>query len=180
MRRGTPSIRIRQTLDQIRTFLPQAAVRTAVIVGHPGETADDFALLCSFVEEYRFDRLGVFQYSREDGTFSYGLTPQISQKKRQERFDRLMALQQPIAGELNRKKIGQTMKVLIDRKEDNTYFGRTVFDAPDIDQEVIIGAAEGIYTGQFADIHITDAYEYDLTGQPAESGPVLNGNNRYL
>ncbi len=167
MRRGTPPATIRLALERIRRFLPGAAVRTSVIVGHPGETRKDFLELCAFVRDFQFDRLGVFPYSKEDGTYSYRLKPQVAGKIRQERFDELMALQQPVSYRLNQEKVGRTIKVLVDRKEDNTYFGRTVHDAPEIDHEVIISEEPGIYTGQFSDIDITDAYEYDLVGRRA-------------
>ncbi len=166
MRRGTTAKQVKTSLYRIRELLPGAAVRTSLIIGHPGETRKDFQELLSFTESYRFERLGVFPYSDEDGTHSYGLRPKCSKTAVQSRFDELMSAQQAISLELNRRRIGQRLKVLIDRKEDNAYFGRTAHDAPEIDHEVIVDGNAPVYEGRFADIHIDDAYEYDLTGRP--------------
>lgn len=165
MRRGTTAKQVKTSLNRIRELLPGAAIRTSLIVGHPGETRKDFQELLAFTESFRFERLGVFPYSDEDGTHSYGLRPKCSKTAVQSRFGELMSVQQAISLELNRQRVGQRLKVLIDRKEDNAYFGRTAHDAPEIDHEVIIDGNEPVYAGRFADIYIDDAMEYDLSGR---------------
>lgn len=164
MRRQTTR---RQTLDllgKIRERIPGVAIRTSLIVGYPGETEADFQELYDFVESVRFDRLGVFTYSREEGTMAYGLNNQVPDAVKRERADRLMQLQQEISYEKNTRRIGQTFRVLIDRREEQTWIGRTQYDAPEIDNEIIVSGT-ALQVGDFVDVHVTDAMEYDLIGQ---------------
>lgn len=140
--------------------------RTSMIVGYPGETEKDFGELCDFVEEFRFDRLGVFVYSREEGTHAYDLKKQIPDKLKKERFNHLMTLQQTISLDKNNNKINKNFRVIIDVKDGNRYVGRTSYDAPEIDNEVIIETDRNLEIGSFIDVHITDATEYDLIGKP--------------
>lgn len=164
MRRQTTKRQTLELLTKIRERIPNAAIRTSLIVGYPGETDADFGELCDFVESTRFDRLGVFTYSREEGTMAYDLDHQVPDSVKRERADRLMQLQQEISYEQNLRRIGQTHRVLVDRKEDHAWIGRTQFDAPEIDNEVIV-SGHSLSQGEFIDVQVTDAMEYDLIGQ---------------
>lgn len=167
MRRGTTGKQIYATLSLIREEMPQAAIRTSLIVGHPLEGRREFRELCDLVENFRFERLGVFTYSPEEGTFSATLRPQCSPATRQKRYNEIMERQQAISLKQQRQHIGTTLKVIVDRKEANAYYGRTQWDAPEIDGEVIITPKKSISPGALADIYITDADIYDLYGHPA-------------
>ncbi|HEX5171658.1 MAG TPA: 30S ribosomal protein S12 methylthiotransferase RimO [Cyclobacteriaceae bacterium] len=164
MRRGTTREKTEQLLSTIRDRVPGIAIRTTMIIGHPGETGDDFNELMEFVERSRFDRLGVFPYSHEENTHSYSMMDDISADVKQERTDAIMELQQGISLELNQQRIGKTYKVLIDRKEGGEYFGRTEFDSPEVDNEVIIQTTNYLRIGDFAKVKIIDASEFDLVG----------------
>jgi ribosomal protein S12 methylthiotransferase len=142
------------------------ALRTTLISGHPGETQADFEEMYRFVEQMRFDRLGIFTYSHEENTHAYTFEDSIPQEIKQERADAIMALQEIISLELNQQKIGHTYKVLFDRKESGYFVGRTEFDSPEVDNEVLVPAAGNfVRQGDFAYVRITDATEFDLYGE---------------
>jgi ribosomal protein S12 methylthiotransferase len=157
---------MRELIDKIRNKIDNVAIRTTMLVGYPNETEQDFQILCDFVEQQRFDRLGVFQYSHEEDTGAHAAIDGIDDETKEERAAILMELQQGISYELNQEKIGKTYKVLIDRKEGESWIGRTEFDSPEVDNEVIIDASSSYARiGDFANVLITDATEFDLTGQ---------------
>jgi len=165
MRRGITREKTEQLLDTIRAKVPGIAIRTTLIAGHPGETEEYFDEMMKFVERSRFDRLGVFAYSHEDNTYSHTMPDILPDEVKQKRVEFVMELQQGISLELNREKIGKTFKVLIDRKEGGNFIGRTEFDSPEVDNEVIIKSKNYLRMGDFAQIKITDASEFDLTGE---------------
>lgn len=153
-------------VQKIREHLPDAAIRTTMIVGYPGETEDDFQQLMDFVSESKFERMGVFQYSPEEGTTAFALKDDVPEKVKQDRADRLMLLQQGISFELNKSKEGKIFKTIIDKKEGDYYIGRTEFDSPEVDQEVLIDASNNDLTiGDFYNIKISKAEFYDLYGE---------------
>ncbi len=167
MRRGTTREKTEALLNTIREKVPGIAIRTTLIAGHPGETEQDFNEMMKFVEDMRFDRLGVFPYSHEDNTHSFSMVDDASEELKQERVDRLMDLQQGISLELNRAKIGNTYKVLIDRKESGNFIGRTEFDSPEVDNEVLLdGTKEYLRVGDFVQAKVTSATEFDLIAEP--------------
>jgi ribosomal protein S12 methylthiotransferase len=167
MRRGTTREKTEALLNTIREKVPGIAIRTTLIAGHPGETEQDFEEMMKFVEQMRFDRLGVFPYSHEDNTHSYSMADDVADELKQERVDALMDLQQGISLELNRAKIGNTYKVLIDRKESGNFIGRTEFDSPEVDNEVLLdGAKEYLRVGDFVQAKVTNATEFDLIAEP--------------
>ncbi len=154
-------------LESIRTKLPVAAIRTTLITGYPGETEADFRVLRDFIEDFRFDRLGVFPYSHEEGTYAYThYTDDIPEEVKNERVAELMTIQQGISEELNRKYTDKVLKVLIDRKEGEFCIGRTEFDSPEVDQEVLIPSDYNLSPGKFYGIRITESTEFDLYGIP--------------
>lgn len=165
MRRGINHRRTCELMDRIREEVPGIALRTTLLVGHPGETEEDHQELLRFIATYRFDRLGVFTYSHEENTYG-GDTYEdlIPEEVKERRRDEVMELQQEISFELNREKVGKTFRTIIDRKEDGYFVGRTEFDSPEVDNEVIIQSA-GLSVGAMYDVLITDAMEYDLIGK---------------
>lgn len=165
MRRGITREKTEILIDQIRQKVPDIALRTTLIVGHPGETDELFDETYDFVEKMRFDRLGVFQYSHEENTHSYTFEDDVPAEVKQERADAIMALQQNISWELNQDKIGKTFKVLFDRKEGGYFVGRTEFDSPEVDNEVLLPAGSYVRLGDFAQVRITKAEEFDLYGE---------------
>jgi ribosomal protein S12 methylthiotransferase len=165
MRRGTTREKTEELLQKIRFKIPGIAIRTTMITGHPGESEQDFRELLDFVERSRFDRLGVFTYSHEDQTHSYSMIDDVPADVKQERMEELMELQQSISLDLNRKKIGQTFKVMVDRKEGGNFIGRTESDSPEVDNEVIIETNEYLRPGDFVNVRVTSASEFDLTGE---------------
>jgi ribosomal protein S12 methylthiotransferase len=157
-----------ELLQTIRQTVPDIAIRTTMLVGFPGETERDFEELMEFVQQQRFDRLGVFQYSHEEHTPAYGLNDDVSPEIKEERASRLMHLQQQISSALNLQKVGKTFKVLFDRKEGGFFIGRTEYDSPEVDNEVLVKTDnQRVRIGEFADIKITDASEFDLYGTVA-------------
>lgn len=164
MRRGITREKTEELLHTIREKVPGIAIRTTLIAGHPGETEEDFQEMLSFVERSRFDRLGVFTYSHEENTHSHTMNDDVPDDVKQERMDAIMEVQQGISLELNQAKIGKTFKVLIDRKEGGEFFGRTEFDSPEVDNEVIIKSKDYLRTGDFVNVKINAATEFDLTG----------------
>ncbi|SFC26098.1 SSU ribosomal protein S12P methylthiotransferase [Zunongwangia mangrovi] len=175
MRRGTTHKKTTDLLYKFREIVPEMAIRTTLIVGYPGETEEHFQELKEWVKEMRFERLGCFTYSHEENTHAYNLEDDVPDDIKQERANEIMEIQSQISWELNQQKIGETFKVIIDRKEGNYFIGRTEFDSPDVDNEVLIDATE-IYlkTGEYYDIKITDAADFDLYGTPlnAEAKPT--------
>ena len=166
MKRGLDGEKTRQLALSWRKKVPGMALRSTFIVGYPGETEEEFQQLMDFIAEMRFDRLGVFQYSPEENTTAFALPDDVPEIVKQEREDRLMALQQEISLELNDKKVGKTFKVLIDKKEDDFYVGRTEFDSPEVDNEVLISAGgSALQTGRFYQVKITSSDFYDLYGE---------------
>lgn len=151
-----------------RERVPGITMRTTLLVGFPGETEEEFQDLCDFVEEMEFDRLGVFQYSHEEGTSAYGLEDDVPAAIKAERANRIMEIQQEISARKNEAKVGQSFRVLFDRKEGGYFVGRTEGDSPEVDNEVLV-PAEGQYVrvGDFANVRITEATEYDIFGEVA-------------
>lgn len=167
MRRGTTREKTEALLNTIREKVPGIAIRTTLIAGHPGETEQDFNEMMKFVEQMRFDRLGVFPYSHEDNTHSFSMVDDVSDELKEERVNELMELQQGISLELNRAKIGNIYKVLIDRKESGNFIGRTEFDSPEVDNEVLLDSTkEYIRVGDFIQAKVTNATEFDLIAEP--------------
>ncbi len=155
-------------LNKLRNEIPGAVIRTTLIAGHPGETEKDFLELKDFVASFRFDRLGVFAYSHEEDTYSYNkYDDEIPAEVKESRVSELMELQQNISAELNETYVGKVLKVIIDRKEGEFFIGRTEFDSPEVDQEVLITAEYDLKAGFFYNIRITNASEFDLYGEPA-------------
>lgn len=153
-------------IDTIRQKIPGITLRTTMLVGFPGETEKDFEELLQFVEQTRFDRLGVFTYSHEEGTSAYQLKDSVPAKTKKRRMEELMALQEGISAQLNQAKVGKTFKTLFDRKEGNYFMGRTEGDSPEVDNEILVDAAKNyVRVGDFADIKITRAEEFDLYGE---------------
>jgi ribosomal protein S12 methylthiotransferase len=169
MRRGITREKTEELLDRIRTKVPGIAIRTTMIAGHPGESEQDFEELLDFVEKSRFDRLGVFTYSHEDNTHSFTMKDDVPDDVKQERMEAVMELQQSISLDLNKQKIGQTFKVMIDRKEGGNFIGRTESDSPEVDNEVIIESKEYLRIGDFVNVTVKSASEFDLTGDVMQS-----------
>jgi ribosomal protein S12 methylthiotransferase len=170
MRRGITAAKTEKLLRDFRSSVPDMAIRTTLICGYPGETEEDFQELKDFVRKYRFDRLGVFTYSHEENTHAFKLEDDVLAEIKQERVDEIMELQQGISYELNQAKIGQTFKVLIDRKEGDHFVGRTEHDSPEVDNEVLISAADNyLRIGDFTMVKITSAEDYDLLGSPVKA-----------
>ncbi len=165
MRRGTTREKTEELLQTIRSKVPGIAIRTTMIAGHPGEGEAEFEEMVSFVERMRFDRLGVFTYSHEENTHAGTMTDDVPDDVKQQRVDELMEVQQNISYELNQQKIGKTFNVLIDRKEGGSYIGRTEHDSPEVDNEVIIPADDYIRIGDFVNVKVEEATEFDLHGK---------------
>jgi ribosomal protein S12 methylthiotransferase len=163
MRRGTTKTKTTKLLKDFRAAVPGMAIRTTLIVGYPGETQEDFETLRDWVQEMRFERLGCFTYSHEENTHAYKLEDDVPQEVKMERANAIMEIQSHISWELNQQKVGQEFSVIIDRKEGGYYVGRTEFDSPDVDNEVLINAEEGyLRTGEFFTVKITGAEDFDL------------------
>ena len=169
MKRQTTRQEQKELIEYARTVVPDIAIRTTFLVGFPGETEEEFQDLCDFVEEMKFDRVGVFQYSHEEDTSGYLFVDDVSPEDKAERANRIMDIQQSISFEHNQKRVGKIMKVLFDRKEGEYFVGRTEYDSPEVDNEVLVDAKDQyIRIGDFANIEITDAEEYDLYGKVVE------------
>jgi len=165
MRRNISQKETRELIHTIRREVPGIHLRTTMMVGHPGETEADFADLLNFVKEMRFERLGAFIYSDEEGTYSYQhYKDDIDPKIKNRRMDELMAVQEQIAREIGESKIGQTLKVIIDREEPNFYIGRTEYDSPEVDPEVLIEKNQVLITGNIYPVKITCTQSFDLFG----------------
>ena len=167
MRRGTTRQKTEKLLADIREKVPGIAIRTTLIAGHPGETEEDFQEMLKFVEESRFERLGIFTYSHEENTHSHSFGDDVPAEVKQQRANAVMELQENISYEINQEKIGKTFRVLIDRKESGTFIGRTEYDSPDVDNEVLIDATNNyLRLGDFVNVKIDSATEFDLYGTP--------------
>ena len=164
MKRSIGSTETKKLVYKLRELLPDVALRTTMLVGYPGETEENFMELMRFIEESRFDRLGVFAYSAEEGTSSFNMTDDVPEALKQERVERLMELQQSISLKLNEKKIGKVFKTIIDAKEDEVFLGRTEYDSPEVDNEVII-SDNSVRIGEFYKIRVSSATEFDLVGE---------------
>ncbi len=166
MRRGITKQKTIDTVNQIRDKVPGIAIRTTLIAGYPGETEQDHEEMLQWVKDSKFDRLGIFTYSHEENTHAFNLKDNVSEKLKKKRADAVMAVQQEISFNLNQQKIGQNFKVLFDRKEGGYYVGRTEFDSPDVDNEVLVKATDSDYisNGSFATVKITSATDFDLYG----------------
>lgn len=167
MRRGITKQKTIELVNTIRDKVPGIALRTTLIAGYPGETEQDFEEMLAWVEQTKFDRLGIFTYSHEENTHAFTLKDDVSEKVKQARAQRVMDIQQGISFELNQQKVGKVFKVLIDRKEGNYFIGRTEFDSPEVDNEVLVDARKHfLRVGDFAKIKINSAEEFDLYGEP--------------
>lgn len=166
MRRGITREKTEELIKNIRAEVPGIAIRTTLISGYPGETDEDFQEMYKFVEESRFDRLGIFTYSHEENTHAYNFEDDVPQEVKQERADQIMELQSGISYELNQEKVGKTFKVLFDKIEGDYYLGRTEFDSPDVDNEVLVRKDEfHLRLGDFAMVKVFKANHYDLYGK---------------
>lgn len=165
MRRGTSKLKTIDLVDKIRDEVPGIAIRTTLIAGYPGETEKDHEEMLQWVSDTKFERLGVFTYSHEENTHAYNLEDDVPEHVKQERAEAVMDIQQGISSELNQKRVGETLKVLFDRKEGEYFIGRTEFDSPEVDNEVLINANDSfVRIGDFAHVRIDKAEEFDLYG----------------
>jgi ribosomal protein S12 methylthiotransferase len=169
MRRSHDRRETENVLNLIRKEIPGAIIRTTLIAGHPGETEEDYLELRNYISTFKFDRLGVFAYSHEEDTYAYmNYNDEVPEEVKEARVAELMELQQDVSAELNEKLLGQILKVVIDRKENEYYAGRTEFDSPEVDQEVLIPAEYNLKPGNFYNIKITGSADFDLYGIPAD------------
>jgi ribosomal protein S12 methylthiotransferase len=170
MRRNITRAGTYQLLERIREEVPGIHLRTTLMVGHPGETEEDFGELVDFVKKIRFERMGAFTYSHEEGTYSYlHYTDDVAADVKQERLDTLMHIQEGISAEINAEKEGKILKVIIDREENDFYIGRTQFDSPEIDPEVLISKEEKLVPGRFYDIRIDKTDSFEIYGKAMKS-----------
>jgi ribosomal protein S12 methylthiotransferase len=165
MKRQITKEEMQELLDNIRQRVPGICIRTTLIAGFPGETQDDVEELKGFLQLHRFDRVGIFTYSHEEGTSAYHLTDNVSSKEKERRAQEIMEVQQQISYEKNVEKVGKSFKVLIDKKEAGRYLGRTEFDSVEVDNEVVVHSSKKIPIGKFVKVRITKAYDYDLEGE---------------
>nr|HPL52983.1 30S ribosomal protein S12 methylthiotransferase RimO [Bacillota bacterium] len=166
-RRGSKE-KILELIEKLRTSMPEIVLRTSLIVGFPGETEKDFQELYDFVSRVKFNRLGVFAYSREENTSACNMPDQIQETVKQDRLERIMLLQKGISEEYNKKLIGKTIKVLIEGFSEGEYFGRSYMDAPEIDGKVYFTSNNPLTPGDFCHVAVKRAYEYDLVGEKAD------------
>ena len=167
MRRGTTKEKTTNLLNKFRAEVPGIILRTSLIVGYPGETVEDFETLKDWVKEMRFERLGCFTYSHEENTHAHQLKDDVTEEVKQDRSNAIMEIQSQISWEHNQSCVGKTYRCLIDRKEGENYVGRTFMDSPDVDNEVLVNAATHyLKQGEFVDLLITEASDYDLVGIP--------------
>ena len=166
MRRNVTKEETYAFVRRLREEVHGIHLRTTLLVGHPGETEEDFNVLMQFVRDMRFERMGAFAYSDEEGTYSnLNYKDDVPSEVKQERVDRLMELQAQISEEINAQKVGQTFKVIIDREEEDFYVGRTEYDSPDVDGEVLIVKNKQLTIGDFYQVRITESDMYDLYGE---------------
>ena len=168
MRRGTTQAKTTKLLTQFREAVPDITIRTTLIVGYPGETEQDYQTLKAWVETMRFERLGCFTYSHEENTHAFNLEDDVPEKVKLARANEIMEIQSQISWELNQEKVGKTFRCIIDRKEGNHFVGRTEFDSPDVDNEVLVDAKQHyLKVGDYASLTIIEAHDYDLIAIPA-------------
>lgn len=165
MKRQITKAEMKELLIAIREKIPGICLRTTLIAGFPGETQDDVDELKSFLQEQHFDRVGIFSYSHEEGTSAFDLKDDIPQEEKERRAQEVMEVQQEISYELNQEKIGKVFKTVIDKKEAGRYLGRTEFDSVEVDNEVVIHSDKKLHPGDFVNVKITKAYDYDLEGE---------------
>ncbi len=168
MRRNITREEMGELIHEIRERVPGICLRTTLIAGFPGETEEDVEELKDFLREHRFDRVGIFSYSHEENTSAYDLEDNISAEQKAERAQEIMEVQQEISYEKNQEKIGKVFKVLIDKKEAGRYLGRTEFDSVEVDNEVVVHSKRKLVPGEFVQVKITKAYDYDLEGEVVE------------
>ena len=169
MRRRITKAETEALVERLRTEIPDIALRTTMLVGFPGETEEDFEELCEFVRKVRFERLGAFAYSEEEGTPSaLHLEDNVPEEVKESRVERLMQIQKRISLALNAERVGKTMRAIIDRTEGEFYIGRSQYDSPEVDEEILITSANPLEVGQMVDVRITDCEEYDLYGEVVE------------
>ncbi len=169
MKRQITREEMEDLVGEVRNRIPDICLRTTLIAGFPGETRDDVAELKTFIQKMRFDRVGIFTYSHEEGTSAYDMADDIPAEEKEERAQEVMEVQQEISLEKNQEKVGKTFKVMIDKKEAGRYLGRTEFDSVEVDNEVIIASKKKLVIGDFVNVKITKAFDYDLEGE------VVNG-----
>jgi ribosomal protein S12 methylthiotransferase len=169
MKRQITQQEMKNLIAEIRSRIPGICLRTTLIAGFPGETREDVEELKNFLQEMQFDRVGVFTYSHEEDTSAYVLKDELTQEEKESRAQEIIAFQQDISFEKNQQKIGQQLKVLIDKKEAGRYIGRTEFDSVEVDNEVIVHSKKPLQPGDFVTVHITKAYDYDLEGEVVNS-----------
>jgi ribosomal protein S12 methylthiotransferase len=165
MNRKTTKNDILKLISKIRKILPDVALRTSLIVGFPSETDKEFKELLDFIRQARFEKLGAFLYSREEGTRAYDFKKQVPEKIKMQRFNAIMSVQQAISAESNRGLLGRQMEVLIDERKEDYYLGRTQYDAPEVDGVVYVRSGKELKPGNFVRVKITDTLEYDLAGE---------------
>jgi len=165
MRRGSTKLKTNNLITNLRKQIPEISIRTTLIVGYPGETKTHFKELCDWVKEMKFERLGCFKYSHEENTHAYNLVDDVTEIEKQRRLEKIMSIQKEISRELNQKKIGNEIKCLIDRLESGYYYGRSEYDSPDVDNNILI-KSDNIHLriGEFYNVIIDDASDYDLFG----------------
>jgi ribosomal protein S12 methylthiotransferase len=168
MKRQITQQEMKDLIAEIRSRIPSICLRTTLIAGFPGETEEDVEELKKFLEEIQFDRVGVFTYSHEEDTSAYDLKDELTQEEKESRAQEIIAFQQDISFEKNQQKIGQTLKVLIDKKEAGRYIGRTEFDSVEVDNEVIVHSKKSLKPGDFVMVNIIKAYDYDIEGTAVE------------
>ena len=165
MKRQITREEMEDLIGEIRNRIPDICLRTTLIAGFPGETNDDVEELKTFLQKMRFDRMGIFTYSHEEGTSAFNMLDDISAEEKEERAQEIMEVQQEISLEKNQGKVGKTFKVLVDKKEAGRYLGRTEFDSVEVDNEVIIESKKKLTIGEFVQVKITKAYDYDIEGE---------------
>ena len=172
MNRGISAAGTKALIDKIRARMPNASVRTTFIVGMPGETSENFNEMLQYVQAARFEKMGVFVYSREEGTPAYDMPDQVPQAIKRQRMNTLMGEQKKISHDIQQRFVGRRLKVLIEEKqkdEENMYLGRREYDAPDVDGLIYVRSQKELGPGDFVKVLVTDAYEYDLAGEIDES-----------
>jgi ribosomal protein S12 methylthiotransferase len=169
MKRQITQQEMKDLIAEIRSRIPGICLRTTLIAGFPGETEEDVEELKQFLQEMQFDRVGVFTYSHEEDTSAYELKDELTQEEKEARAQDIISFQQDISFEKNQQKIGQTLKVLIDKKEAGRYIGRTEFDSVEVDNEVIVHSKKSLKPGDFVMVNITKAYDYDIEGTAVDS-----------
>lgn len=165
MRRGTTEKRTNELLQKFREEVPEMAIRTTLIAGYPGETEEDFQRMEDWVREQRFDRLGIFTYSHEENTHAYNLEDDVPEEVKNQRANRIMDIQSEISFQLNQEKVGKTYRVLFDRVEGDHFVGRTEFDSPEVDNEVLVPKSDYVRLGDFANVKVNRAEHFDLFGE---------------